>query len=171
MLIQQIALLQVGSAFNGFFLRGGITIGEIIHDSESCFGPGLNRAYELESTVARFPRFVLDADVDFGNIGDLPAIEDGVRFLNPFTLTFLDFIRKGRPHASNETLLAAGLPIARTSIDKVPADKLLGAVLDEVKKQIRARIDDAAWEKLAWLFDRIARQLGVPLARSYPRAT
>jgi hypothetical protein len=50
-LITQLAMLQIAAAMGGFLLRGGVTIGEIVHDDECVFGPGLNRAYELESQV------------------------------------------------------------------------------------------------------------------------
>jgi len=59
MLIQQLANFQLASALTGFLIRGGITIGDVVHDDEAVFGPRLNRAYHLESIVARLPRFVL----------------------------------------------------------------------------------------------------------------
>ncbi len=45
---------------HGFLLRGGITKGEIYHRDSSVFGPALNRAYELESKNAVYPRVILD---------------------------------------------------------------------------------------------------------------
>src|SRR5262245_9374457 len=45
MLMQDLANVQLGAAINGFLVRGGITVGNIVHDSEVVFGPGLNRAY------------------------------------------------------------------------------------------------------------------------------
>ena len=44
----------------GFLLRGGITKGEIYHKDSSVFRPALNRAYELESKNAVYPRVILD---------------------------------------------------------------------------------------------------------------
>lgn len=41
-------------------IRGGITIGKIIHNEEMVFGPGINRAYELESKYAIYPRIIFD---------------------------------------------------------------------------------------------------------------
>lgn len=72
-LLMQLAFLQIAAAMEGFLLRGGITVGEIVHDRECVFGPGLNRAYELEKKEAVYPRFVLDQSVasEFGVIGDL----------------------------------------------------------------------------------------------------
>ena len=57
------AAIQVSSLQQGFLLRGGIAVGDIYHDNEVVFGPALNRAYELESQIADYPRVVLDPEV------------------------------------------------------------------------------------------------------------
>ena len=43
-----------------FLLRGGITIGELYFDDIFVWGNGLLRAYELESSIAIFPRIAVD---------------------------------------------------------------------------------------------------------------
>src|SRR5262249_7200358 len=75
MLLMQLAIWQLGAAINGFLLRGGVTVGDVIHEDEIVFGPGVNRAYYLESKIARYPRFVLDPACikEFGNFGALCA--------------------------------------------------------------------------------------------------
>ncbi|OCY53088.1 hypothetical protein [Acinetobacter pittii] len=40
--------------------RGGITSGKLIHDDQYLFGPAMNRAYELESNFAIYPRIIVD---------------------------------------------------------------------------------------------------------------
>jgi hypothetical protein len=171
-LIQQMALLQLAALFNGFLLRGGITIGDIIHDNEVVYGPGLNRAYEIESTIARYPRVVLDpklAPGTFGHLGDLPVTEDGISFLEPFRPEFFEFLRRGKPNKPNDLLVAIGLPAARLPSEMPPAHEMMKRALNALKSKIRAPIGDKEYEKVTWLFDRIARQLGLPLAKSYPR--
>lgn len=59
LLLTQMAFFQVAAAMNGFLLRGGITVGDLVHDDECVFGPGLNRAYQLESEKALFPRLAV----------------------------------------------------------------------------------------------------------------
>ena len=44
------------------FLRGGITIGKMIHSGSVGLGPALTRAYDLESQIANYPRIVIDPD-------------------------------------------------------------------------------------------------------------
>jgi hypothetical protein len=167
-LIAHMAIAQIASAINGFLLRGGITIGEVVHDDEAVFGPGLNRAYELESVVARFPRFVIDSKIadELGNLGDLPIREEGVIFLDPFRLEFIEYLKQGRLAVAPDELREAGLPFPTNRLSDVPNDKVLASILDSLKPQIRAPISEEAWEKIAWLYDRLASQLGVPLARS-----
>lgn len=52
---------------DGFLVRGAITIGELYHDQEVVFGPALNKAYNLESQLAIFPRVIIaQEDFDLG---------------------------------------------------------------------------------------------------------
>ncbi|MHB1153717.1 MAG: hypothetical protein ACYCWE_17630 [Eubacteriales bacterium] len=46
----------------GILTRGGTTIGDILYDEETnqLFGKAMNRAYELESNIANYPRIVID---------------------------------------------------------------------------------------------------------------
>lgn len=44
-------------------VRGGITYGSLVHDDQLLFGPAMNRAYYLESKIAKFPRVILDPDL------------------------------------------------------------------------------------------------------------
>ena len=48
---------------NRVLVRGAVTVGQIFSRDHLIFGPGLIRAYELESTVALFPRIILDPKV------------------------------------------------------------------------------------------------------------
>ena len=49
---------------NGFIARGAITYWDIYYDNDKniWFGPAMNRAFFLESKVARFPRIVIDPE-------------------------------------------------------------------------------------------------------------
>ena len=44
---------------------------------------------------------------------------------------------------------------------------MLGGILHARKPQIRLPLKDKDFDKLAWVYDRIAAQLGVPPAKSY----
>ncbi len=54
--------IQAALLKRGVLIRGGITIGDVYYDVETnqLFGKAMNRAYELESTLANYPRIVID---------------------------------------------------------------------------------------------------------------
>jgi hypothetical protein len=92
-LLIRLAMTQFVAAELGSLIRGGVTIGDIVHDEHVVFGPGLVRAYMLESTVADTPRIIVDPECfeafkGVQNLGQLVATEDGVHFLDPWTLQF-----------------------------------------------------------------------------------
>ena len=45
---------------NGIFVRGGITVGKVIHDQNIIWGPAFVEAYELENHNAIYPRIIID---------------------------------------------------------------------------------------------------------------
>ena len=49
---------------NGLLIRGGITIGYCFSDNLMVWGKALVRAYEIESTIAIYPRIVIDPFAD-----------------------------------------------------------------------------------------------------------
>ncbi|MBI2258791.1 MAG: hypothetical protein HYU67_07820 [Flavobacteriia bacterium] len=50
------------SSFN-VFLRGGITYGKLYHKGKICFGEAMIKAYKIESTVAVYPRIIIDSEI------------------------------------------------------------------------------------------------------------
>lgn len=57
-LISDVALLQIGFAHEGFFVRGGLAVGDLYMDEDIVFGMGLLDAYEAEQS-AIWPRVTL----------------------------------------------------------------------------------------------------------------
>ncbi|HET6929191.1 MAG TPA: hypothetical protein VFI45_02630 [Candidatus Acidoferrum sp.] len=58
-MIQIVGLYQFSLLKHGFFIRGGITAGQLYMDEDMAFGKGLLDAHEAESKLARDPRVVL----------------------------------------------------------------------------------------------------------------
>jgi hypothetical protein len=52
--------VQAKLSERGIFLRGGLTVDDIYMSAGKVFGPGLVRAYELETMFAIYPRIVVD---------------------------------------------------------------------------------------------------------------
>lgn len=49
--------------FDGYFMRGGVTIDDICFEGSIVFGPAMVKAYALESQFAVYPRIVIDPRV------------------------------------------------------------------------------------------------------------
>lgn len=47
----------------GYLVRGGATYGDAFVDDDGCFGPAVDRAYEIESKEAIYPRVMLDNEL------------------------------------------------------------------------------------------------------------
>lgn len=59
--LNDLVLMQGSLAANGILVRGGVTVGDIFFDSDNrVYGQGFNRAYELESQFAIYPRIIID---------------------------------------------------------------------------------------------------------------
>ena len=169
-LMMQLAIFQLASAVSGFLLRGGITVGDLIHEDEVVFGPGLNRAYYLESKIANFPRFVLDPNCiqELGDLGTLCATEEGVTFINPFKLAFCEYLR-GAKYESAEALAKAGMPSPKVAYKDFSNENILELICDSLHEQVKDPMNDAAFAKVAWLYDRIGKQIGLGSAKNLPR--
>ena len=62
-MIQSIAHYQRSMVLNGFFVRGGLTIGSIYLDENIIFGKALLDTYKYESKIANTPRIIIDDNV------------------------------------------------------------------------------------------------------------
>lgn len=58
-IIMYVAWLQAELAVSGYFIRGGIAVGDLYMDQDLIFGPALMEAYAGEHEIAAFPRVVL----------------------------------------------------------------------------------------------------------------
>lgn len=61
-LMKMLRSFQFRMSHDGYFLRGGITFGDVIHKSEMIFGPAVVKAYELESHHADYPRIIITTE-------------------------------------------------------------------------------------------------------------
>lgn len=61
--ILDLAHAQAGLIEHGILLRGGMAIGDVQIEPNNVFGPGLVKAYNLESTFAVYPRIVIDPEL------------------------------------------------------------------------------------------------------------
>ena len=84
----------------GFFFRGAITSGKIIHNNDFVFGPGFIHAYKLEREKAIYPRIIIDVTIiDNFLINDKYASlikkdDDGLYYIDTFS--GMDFIHRNK---------------------------------------------------------------------------
>jgi hypothetical protein len=63
-LIISLLYLSRTLAVSGHYVRGGISLGLLCHESNLCFGPSLISAYDLEQNLAKSPRIIVDEKVN-----------------------------------------------------------------------------------------------------------
>lgn len=91
-LLDKLITTQLRLFEHKLLLRGGITIGELIHKNEFCLGPGMIKAYEIENKKAIYPRIIIDELVfkqkKYENTNLLKMLiatsSDNFRYLNTF---------------------------------------------------------------------------------------
>lgn len=162
--LEGLATIQLGAAFAGFWLRGGITIGPLIHNEAFVFGPALNRAHELESRLAKYPRILIDRDIEeFGQVeADCIHSDSGWKFTDPFNTAFINRTMRS---SFDLNLIARISAIADAAVPAVPprasAELLLGGVLQRVAAELGTASRTKDREKHIWLYNRIAPRLGI----------
>ena len=83
-------------AKEGFFCRGAIARGPLIHEGRVCYGPAMVLAYQLESRCAVYPRIIIDEAIPWdAGATNTPIAEllravqqrdsDGWRYLKTFS--------------------------------------------------------------------------------------
>lgn len=135
--------IVVGAAAMGFFIRGGVTVGDLYHDDEVIFGPALNRAYELEVSGGP-PRIILDMDIDaFRHLSMEPLFNEGnLLFLDPFLISY--FVR----------LCEARVPTApHTGVE------LYEHVLHRAREELDRATDARVRAKFEWLYGRMLERI------------
>ncbi|MGT2501164.1 hypothetical protein ACVOMS_10755 [Bradyrhizobium guangxiense] len=162
-MLQSLAAIQMGAALAGFWIRGGVTIGNLHHDRDIVFGPGLNRAYFLESEVAQVPRIVLDSMVsEFADLqSDFIDSGDDPHFIDPFHAAFIERIqREVRPE---KMVIDRFNELARAQVSSepiaVPSRVALVSIFARLGAEIAAVAEGPAQDKLSWLRDRIRMRL------------
>lgn len=62
-LLVDLVYLSLTLARNDIFIRGGVTVGKVIHDKNISWGPAFVSAYEIEEENAIYPRIIIDKSV------------------------------------------------------------------------------------------------------------
>ena len=63
-LLMSTAIVSINLAALGVLARGGISLGSLVHSESQVFGPAMVSAYRLESSVALYPRVVVQKELE-----------------------------------------------------------------------------------------------------------
>ena len=111
LVIRATAYLCSKLAITNNFIRGGITIGKMFHETNIFFGPAFLEAYRLESEIANYPRIILSNQlinlIQNNNIPYLKTDNDGLIYID-----WVDFIKNGTC-----TSLKDSIPIIENNLD------------------------------------------------------
>jgi len=161
-IILLLGLIQIVGATSGCLLRGGMTVGNIAHDDDVVFGPALNRAYDIERTISAYPRIVADPEQvqEFANAIPLLRWDKDVATVDPFRRAEFDLLCRmtTRWRMDRGEIVPGNLEreFAKEVMDTF--SNMFHALTDELQRPL----PEAAWKKVAWLFDRIATDFGIP---------
>jgi hypothetical protein len=141
-LIEEVAKLTVDLMSMGVWLRGGLALGLVSSDKETPWGPALIEAYNVESTLAKYPRIAMSSaslkliQHEMGSNADSGLIsrgKDGVFSISPMAW------------------------IARNAIDQrtILSEMKMALIRDELNLAYEAAVaNPSVFEKVNWLCDR-----------------
>jgi hypothetical protein len=132
------------AAAEGVFLRGGVTIGDVLADREEnlVFGPALVRAYELEKKLAIYPRIVIDQELSSKATGAFKNMfENLIRHGEDGTF-FLDYLCG---------ILTVDLAPPMTSEARLRIVRGHREIIDRALREPAIRNDESLKRKYAWL--------------------
>ena len=137
-----IGLYQYKLVQHGFFIRGGIAVGELYMDEDVVFGEALLEAYDAESRLARDPRVVLAPSAlghvqrdmcYYASIQDTP--HDNELLVDVDDQVFIDYLM---------------VPLDGVAPDQSYFDDVLNHKLTIEANLRRFRSEPRYWNKYAW---------------------
>jgi hypothetical protein len=152
-ILEAIEDLAVDLLREGYFIRGALVRGQLYHDASMVFGEALVRAYELESTIARFPRVVIGKEV----MGDISRKGTGLfseekRKFDPFIEQaddgpyYVHVLRK---------ITAEIQSVQLENLNKRPEEQIRLTEYAQIQDVIQKRLDESSYdprnfEKVQW---------------------
>lgn len=139
------ARFQFSLAMNGWFVRGGVAVGNFYMDERLVFGEALLEAYTLESEVARDPRIVLSDEVlelnrQFLKYYSFPeeSPQNLLVLLDQDGRAFLNYLAVPLYHGANRRVRREALANHKTQVE--------GALA-------ATKGDSRVWDKYRWVAD------------------
>jgi hypothetical protein len=139
---------------HSLLIRGGITIGNLVHiENGPLFGPAMNRAYHLESKIAKTPRILIDSTcIDaYRKIQTFEPFESFIERDNDFYYASLATAYR---HIINDSSLAlAGEKVLSSFRSTFESSH------QNIQKLIDSTEDEGIRSKFIWLSDELAKRV------------
>ncbi|MEQ1811788.1 MAG: hypothetical protein ABL889_17805 [Terricaulis sp.] len=135
------------------WVRGAVAVGGVFVDPAIVFGTGINRAYRLESTLAKFPRIILSRDV----VGYVSSLSNEAEWANVYAGSRVRRDSDGVYYLHFLTELAAANATAKPG-SKAEEELVWLVKGKEIRDQLQYRIDAAVeapdvYAKAKWMAD------------------
>lgn len=132
---------------NGFLIRGGVTVGQMLHRGGLAYGPALTHAYDLESEVATHPRIILQNELS-------EAWGQGEKFLDKGGAV-LGHARTWRKMPGDDWAFFDYLQPMNANTFQAPSARVVRANFEPVRKVIENGLTEHAgkreYEKYRWM--------------------
>lgn len=112
----------------GILVRGGVTIGQLIHEDNKCFGPAMVEAYRIETKIAKYPRIIIDPEVityDLKYRGENNTLEFEKKYIRNLIdydedgLMYLDYLGSFREVDEDDVYLGYLCKVKKFIIDSI----------------------------------------------------
>lgn len=143
-ILEAIEKLAVDLLRAGYFIRGGLVRGPLYHDGSMVFGDGLVRAYEFETTIARYPRVIISKEVieDIASMGVGLFPEEKERFD-----AFIQQADDGPYYVHVLRTVAAEIHrVQIENLNKRPEDQTQLTEYAHMQDMIQQRLDESSYE-------------------------
>src|ERR1700730_1399931 len=152
-ILEAIEDLAVDLLREGYFIRGALVRGQLYHDASMVFGEAFVRAYELESTIAQYPRIVISKEVmdDINRKGAGLFSEEKKKF-DPF----IEQADDGPYYVHVLRKIAAEVhKVHVDNLNRRPEDQLQFKDYAHMQDMIQKRLDESSYvprhcEKVQW---------------------
>jgi hypothetical protein len=127
----------------GYFMRGAVVKGLLYHDDQIAFGNALIRAYNIEQTIALYPRIILTREI-VSDIRDFETL--------PYTSSFENLLRQSPDGPYHLDILGQELHAITILVDQRERN---ASELNKTAKLLQTRLDEAVdnprhFEKVQW---------------------
>lgn len=151
---QQIFECQISLFEHAILIRGGLTLGNIYHEKDMCFGTAQIKAYELESKYAVYPRILIDIEIinflkkkrgkNFSRLEDNFISKDDTDFY------FIDYAKQVKYYEESKNSFAGFKKLNGKKSRKIYYSKKLKIQLSKI---ISKEKDKKIKTKYIWLYN------------------